>query len=82
MEVLIVCQLPGCQIGHVGSQQGFPSQPFMSAWSFLLLQSLQKSDWYASSQGEPCMPYLSDRPSVQTAGTSGLRIGVREVQWV
>lgn len=41
MESLIVCHLPGCQIRHVGSQQGFSSQPFMFAQSFFIRQSLQ-----------------------------------------
>lgn len=41
MEGLIVCHLPGCQIRHVGSQQGFSSQPFMFAQSFFIHQSLQ-----------------------------------------
>lgn len=41
MEGLIVCQLPGCQIRHVGSQQGFSSLPFMFALAFFLTQSLK-----------------------------------------
>lgn len=41
MEGLIVCQLPGCQIRHVGSQLGFTSLPFMFARSFFFAQSLQ-----------------------------------------
>lgn len=41
MGGLIVCHLPGCQIIHVGSQQGFSSKPFMFAQSFFIHQSLQ-----------------------------------------
>lgn len=41
MVGLIVCQLPGCQIRHVGSQPGFSSLPFMFARSFFFPQSLQ-----------------------------------------
>lgn len=41
IEGLIVCQLPGCQIRHVGSQPGFSSLPFMFAQAFFFPQSLQ-----------------------------------------
>lgn len=86
IAALIVCQLPGCQIRHVRSQPGFFSfffsLPFMFALSFFFLLKSAKLDWYASSWEESCMPYLRDRPNVESAGTSGLRIGVRKVQWV
>lgn len=83
MEGLIVCQLPGCQITHVGSLPGFFFLSFhVCSVLFLSLKST-KLDWYASSLDESCMPYLSDRPLVlQTAGTSGQRIGVWKVQRV
>lgn len=46
MVGLIVCQLPGCQIRHVGSQPGFSSPPFMFAHFIFFLQSLQ--NWIAT----------------------------------
>lgn len=64
IEGLIVCQLPGCQIRHVGSQPGFSSLPFMFAQAFFFPPKSAKLDWYAASQKESCTPYLSDRTTV------------------
>lgn len=56
MEGLIVCQLPGCQVRHVGSQPGFSSLPFMCARFFFFPQSLQ--NWI-------CMLPLKKSPACQ-----------------